>query len=67
MMLTIEDLKSKDCRWPAETQNGETLFCGEPVLNDCPYCALHAAIAYNKRKMVQKATKAPPHLRIPSI
>jgi len=65
MLVTIEDLKSKDCRWPSETQNGETLFCGELVLNDCSYCALHAAIAYNKpavRKMVQKATKPRPRL-----
>jgi hypothetical protein len=62
-MLTIEDLKANDCRWPAEAQNGEMLFCGEPVLNDCPYCAAHAAIAYNKpaaRYVVKKAAPLPP-------
>ena len=47
-MLTFEDLKHKDCRWPSESQNGEILYCGEPVLNDGPYCAVHAAIAYNR-------------------
>ena len=56
-MVTLEELKSTDCRWPAETQNGEMLYCGEPVLNDCPYCAVHAAIAYNKPAASKEAKK----------
>jgi hypothetical protein len=61
-MLTMEDLKSHDCRWPTEAHNGEMLFCGEPTPNNCPYCSVHAAVAYNKpaRNVVKKA---PPLLR----
>jgi hypothetical protein len=61
-MLTMEDLKAHDCRWPAEAENGEMLFCGEPILNDGPYCATHAAMAYNKpaRYVVKKAPPLPP-------
>jgi hypothetical protein len=60
-MLTMEDLKSHDCRWP-EAQNGEMLFCGEPALKDRPYCAVHAAIAYNKpaARYAKKAATRPP-------
>jgi hypothetical protein len=63
-MLTMEDLKSRDCRWPAEAQNGEMLFCGEPTLNGCPYCAVHADIAYHKpaRNMIKRAATRPPLL-----
>jgi hypothetical protein len=66
-MLTMEDLKPNDCRWPAETQNGDMLFCGEPALNDCPYCAVHAAMAYNKpaRTVVKKAAPLPPLRAVP--
>jgi hypothetical protein len=62
-MLTMEDLKAHDCRWPAEAENGEMLFCGEPALDYCPYCAAHAAVAYNKpaaRNVVKKAPPLPP-------
>jgi hypothetical protein len=66
-MITMEDLKSHDCRWPAETQNGEMLYCGEPALNDCPYCAMHADIAYHKpaRNMIKRAATRPPLLAAP--
>ena len=57
-MLTMEDLKPNDCRWLADVQNGEMLFCGEAALTDCPYCAVHAAIAYNKP--ARKAVNLPP-------
>jgi hypothetical protein len=62
VMLTMEDLKPNDCRWPAEAENGGMLFCGEPILNDCPYCAAHAAVAYNKpaRNVDKKAAPLPP-------
>jgi hypothetical protein len=63
-MLTMSDLKPNDCRWPAEAQNGEMLYCGEPALNDCPYCAVHAAIAYNKP--ARKAATLPPLLAVPA-
>ena len=62
-MLTMEDLKPNDCRWLADVQNGEMLFCGEAALTDCPYCAVHAAIAYNKpaaRYVDKKAAPLPP-------
>ena len=45
-MLTFEELKTDDCRWPVAEAIGEILFCGEPAINGCPYCAAHAAIAY---------------------
>jgi hypothetical protein len=66
-MLTMEDLKPNDCRWPAEAQDGEMLYCGEPALNDCPYCAVHAAIAYKPaaRHVVRKAATLPPILATP--
>jgi hypothetical protein len=53
-MLTFEQLKSRDCRWPTEAQSGEVLFCGEAALNECPYCAVHADLAYTKtrRRMI---------------
>jgi hypothetical protein len=48
-MLTIEELKPSDCRWPCEAgSTGEMLFCGDPALEGCPYCASHAALAYDK-------------------
>jgi hypothetical protein len=62
-MITMEDLKSRDCRWPAEVQNGEMLFCGELTLNGCPYCAVHADIAYNKP--ARRAATRPPLLVAP--
>ena len=69
-MLTMENLKSNDCRWPTEAQNGEMLYCGEPALTDCPYCAVHAAIAYTKpaaRNVFKKAAPLPPRRAVPSI
>jgi hypothetical protein len=45
-MLTFEELKTDDCRWPVAEAIGEILFCGEPAIHGCPYCAAHPAIAY---------------------
>ena len=62
-MLTFEELKTDDCRWPVAVAIGEILFCGEPAVNGCPYCAAHAATAYKSaaRRFVvgQKATREP--------
>jgi len=68
-MLTIEELKSKDCRWPgAKAKTGEILYCGEPAVDGCPYCAAHAAIAYSKpaaRWFDQEGCEATTRSRLP--
>lgn len=48
-MLTFEELKLLDCRWPAgESADGKPLFCGERASEGYPYCEEHALLAYRK-------------------
>ena len=62
-MVTFEELKTDDCRWPVAEADGEILFCGEPAENGCPYCAAHTAIAYqpaaHRRILVQRRKATP--------
>ena len=44
----IMDLQRGECRWPVNdaAKGGEHLFCAAPAIPGKPYCAAHAAVAY---------------------
>lgn len=45
--VTIMDLRDQMCRWPlGDPGREEFRFCGAHSQSGCPYCAHHAAIAY---------------------
>ena len=47
--VTLLELTSKTCRWPlGDPQQEGFAFCGEVILEGCPYCNGHAKIAYNR-------------------
>jgi len=66
-MLTIEELKPNDCRWPCEAGTGEMRFCGDPALDGFPYCVVHAALAYDKPagRRIDLVARRPPQPRLP--
>ncbi|AUN29518.1 MAG: GcrA family cell cycle regulator [Niveispirillum sp.] len=44
---TILSLTERMCKWPVgDPKSPDFHFCGKPSLNGLPYCAEHAAIAY---------------------
>jgi hypothetical protein len=45
---SILDLAKADCRWPV-TDGSPYLFCGNPILPECPYCGPHMRIAHDSR------------------
>lgn len=45
--VKMEDLREKMCRWPnGDPQGDDFSFCGCETVEGLPYCAEHAAIAY---------------------
>lgn len=46
--LSILGLATGDCRWPV-TDGPPYLFCGNPALYGCSYCAAHMSIAHDRR------------------
>lgn len=45
--VSILDLKERSCRWPnGDPKKSDFTFCGCEALPGLPYCATHAAIAY---------------------
>lgn len=45
--LQMDELRDKMCRWPnGDPQGDDFSFCGCATLEGTPYCADHAAIAY---------------------
>lgn len=48
---SILDFTNSTCRWPI-TEGSPWLFCGAPeadLAGGCAYCAVHAAVAFNRR------------------
>jgi GcrA cell cycle regulator len=44
---TLLQLNEKTCRWPiGDPGSPEFYFCGGDIVNELPYCAYHARIAY---------------------
>jgi hypothetical protein len=43
--ISIWMLAPGQCRWPIEGR-GAVLYCGEPVVTGCSYCATHRALAF---------------------
>lgn len=53
-LFTVNDLTSTSCRWPIGDPKDENFhFCGKEALQDKPYCAEHAAIAYVSAKSLR--------------
>jgi hypothetical protein len=46
--ITLMDLRPHHCRWPLG-EPSDMLYCGAGRLEPHPYCAGHAAIAYERR------------------
>ncbi len=46
---TLVNLTSRCCRWPVSGDGADTLFCAAVVDGEGPYCAGHAAIAFQTR------------------
>jgi GcrA cell cycle regulator len=48
--VTILMLSDKTCRWPiGDPGSDDFCFCGKPPKEDGPYCAGHAALAYQQQ------------------
>lgn len=45
--VSLLELKERSCRWPnGDPKKSDFSFCGEGALPGLPYCATHAAVAY---------------------
>ena len=45
--ISLLELKARSCRWPnGDPKKAGFSFCGEESLAGLPYCAEHAAVAY---------------------
>lgn len=44
--LDIWQLNSRSCRWPVSGEGYLTRFCGKRKQQNCPYCDVHAMMAY---------------------
>lgn len=45
--VTFAELAEQHCRWPiGDPQSPDFRFCGAPKIDDAPYCARHARLAY---------------------
>jgi hypothetical protein len=47
--VTTEDLDTHHCRWPYDSDNGETIYCGRSK-EDVRYCAFHAEASRPKKQ-----------------
>lgn len=53
--VQMEDLRDKMCRWPnGDPQGDDFSFCGCRTVEGTPYCADHAAIAYQVTSRARK-------------
>jgi GcrA cell cycle regulator len=58
-LVKLFDLKSRHCKWPVgDPQHAAFGFCGARRLDGGPYCAGHAAIAYQPREQRRPARKS---------
>jgi hypothetical protein len=47
--VSLVNLGRKSCRWPSgDPHESDFGFCGKPKLDGAPYCAEHAALAYDR-------------------
>ncbi|MGI9392317.1 MAG: GcrA family cell cycle regulator [Parvibaculales bacterium] len=52
--VTLLHLKSRQCRWPIEGEDGSLYFCGKAAKDKLPYCEKHAEIAYQSPAKLRK-------------
>jgi len=53
--VQMEDLRDRMCRWPnGDPQGDDFSFCGCRTVEGTPYCADHAAIAYQVTSRARK-------------
>jgi hypothetical protein len=52
---TIYQLRTGDCKWPLGEVNARPpyLYCGQPAIEDMPYCREHHKRSYVKPKLVR--------------
>lgn len=56
---TILNLTERMCRWPiGDPKQPGFRFCGRHTVQDLPYCAEHAAMAYQQPKRRDESQKA---------
>jgi hypothetical protein len=47
--VSLVNLLANSCRWPSsDPREPDFGFCGKPKLQGAPYCAEHAALAYER-------------------
>jgi GcrA cell cycle regulator len=62
--ITLMQLTSKTCHWPlGDPQQPDFGFCGNLILEGCPYCAEHAKLAYNRGGSIKVTMKASAYWR----
>lgn len=51
--ISILDRKQHQCAFPYDqkTEPGVTLYCGQPIVEGCSYCATHARVVFRPRKV----------------
>ena len=55
--ITFMELTPHTCRWPlGDPQQPGFAYCGDVSLDGCPYCVVHAKIAYNRNHAYPVAT-----------
>src|SRR5215469_13416395 len=57
LMMQLEELEDRNCRWPYDTPEGPR-FCGQPRVGHSPYCLGHAQRAY-RAQYVPEALREP--------
>lgn len=62
-MVSLCDMKSDQCRWPLECDDGSTMYCGAAVLDGSfSYCAAHSMIAYTGKPFFKPRNSEPQDL-----
>jgi GcrA cell cycle regulator len=50
--IRLLDLKDSGCRWPfGDPRNHDFGFCGRRRIEGAPYCAAHAALAFDRPRI----------------
>lgn len=61
--MAMEDLKSKNCRWPAWPHDARVtfLYCGAATEFNHPYCLFHCTQAYSGLRAITEGSKNAEH------
>lgn len=54
LLIPLLSLKHSHCRWPAEGEGADMLFCGHRKKAGSPYCCYHAKLAHEPSKTSAK-------------